>query len=226
MRKGLALGIVVALVAVVAGTNFAAATHHPADKMAVAASALEVMHATGSSGDALPLALPQGLGGLDADPSSVTVELLSGTLRTSSPTDLVFRLSAECALWTNVTTVGNDESEAFASVQAWVTIDGVPVQVGSGDTHEPGKVVFCNRTYRVVTAEFDDEDATIRQFLATRSANSFSWVALNVGHGIHQVKAWAELTVQADDDMASAAAAVGKRTLLVEPEKLANDVSL
>jgi hypothetical protein len=225
MQKGLAVGTVLALVAVVAATNLATATHRPADKMAVAASTLEVLHATGSGAAPLPLGVPLGLDPLDAE-SSVTVELLAGTLRTSSPTDLVFRVAAECALWTNVTTVGNDESEAFASVKVWVTLDGVPVSVGSGDTNEPGKVVFCNRTYRVVTTEFDDEDATIQQFLATRSANGFSWVALNVGHGVHEVQAWAELTVNADDAMASAAAAVGKRTMLVEPEKLANDVTL
>lgn len=189
-------------------TDTAQATHQPADKMAVAGSALEVITAP----------LLQGA-------SVTTSEILSGHLKTSSPTDLVLSVSLECALWTDITTVGNDESESAARVKVWVEIDGVPVKVSSDDTADPGKVVFCDRAYKRTTTDFDDEDARIDSYLRTRSAHDFQWISLNLGSGLHEISVKAELETSVTG-AGMAQAAIGKRTLVVEPTKLANDVVL
>jgi len=194
----------------VAGGLFATATatHQPADKMAVSGASFDVMTA--------PL--------VDGAVSEVHT-LLSGVLRTSSPTDLVIHANAECALWTDVSTQGNGMSEAQASVKLWVELDGVAVPVSSDDTTEPGKVVFCNRVHGMEVMNLDDEDAHFRQYLRTRTANAFDWVTMDVGPGIHTIELKGQLEAQVTG-MGDASAGVGKRTLLVEPEKLSNDASI
>ena len=186
----------------------AAATHQPADKMAVSGASLEIITAPLIEGS-----------------SVTTAELLSGQIKTSSPTDLVLSVNLECALWTDITTVGNDDSESAARVKVWVEIDGVPVAVSGDDTEETGKVVFCDRAYRRTTTDFDDEDARIDSYLRTRSAHSFDWISLNLGSGVHEVSVKAELET-AVTGTGMAQAAIGKRTLVVEPTKLANDVTI
>lgn len=202
----LAAGLAVAALLVAPAVFPAAeATHQPADKMAVAGSTLEVL--------SKPL-----LGGED----TTTVELLTGTMKTSSPTDLILSVTLECALWTDITTVGNDESESVARVLVWVEIDGVPVGVSGEDD---GKVVFCDRAYKRSTMDFDDEDARIESYLRTRSAHAFNWVDLNLGSGVHEIVVKGQLET-AVTGTGMAQAAIGKRTLVVEPTKLANDVVL
>lgn len=202
-----------AVLAVVVSTNAfsgdVSATHQPADKMAVSGSAIEIMGASITSGG-----------------SSEVVTLAEGTIKTSGPTDLIFRVTAECALWTHTATIGNDISEAIAAVKVWVEVDGAVVPVSGDDVgEEAGKVVFCNRAYRMETTNFDDEDATIKSFLRTRSANAFNWITLDLGAGVHDVVLKAQLDAEVTGT-AEAKAAVGKRTLIVEPVKLANDVVL
>lgn len=177
------------------------ATHAPANKVIADGSAVEVFG------------------------PAETVTLLSATMKTSTTADLVFQVTAECSLVTDVTTVGNDMQSAFGQVKVWVELDGQPVRVSDDDGDEPGKVVFCNRAYSRTTSMFDDEDATIATFFRTRAANAFNWLALNVGNGIHTITVKAELTEEATNN-AVAEAAVGKRTLIVEPTKLANDATI
>src|SRR2546428_4014392 len=90
--------------------SFAKATHMPADKVAASGSTVEVV-GPGES-----------------------VTLLSGTMRTSSPEDLIFNVTAECSIVTNLTTVGNDTSSAFGQVRIWVELDGTAVPVSGDDT--------------------------------------------------------------------------------------------
>ncbi len=185
----------------------ASAGHAPADKVAVSGSALEILS------DVLE---EEGSG-------SEEVVLLEGSMRASSPTDLIFQVTLECAIWTDVITIGNDESRSFAQVVVWGEIDGEPIPVSGDDTGAPGEVVFCNRTHRQTTSLFENENATIEQFLSTRSANAFNWMAIDVGSGIHTLTVKARLDTELDG-MGMAQAGVGKRTLVVEPVKLANDV--
>lgn len=190
---------------------------------------LSVLALAGSFGSVSPLRA----NGLPADKVSASgsttevigagevVTLLSEKIRTSSPADLILSATAECSITTEVTTVGNDSQSAFGQVRMWIEIDGEPVPVAQNDA-DAGRVVFCNRTYQRETSLFDDEDATIRTFLETRAANGFNWLRLNTGSGIHLVELKAEFTTQSTDS-ASALAAVGNRTLVVEPTKAAHD---
>lgn len=187
----------------------ATADHKPADKAAVSGSTIEIMSASVSDGEA-----------------SDTHTILDSELRASSPTDLIFHVNLECALWTTVKTVGNDETQAEAKVEVWVEVDGEPVPVSSDSvSDEPGRVVFCNREHQVVTENFENENATIERFLRTRTANSFNWITLDVGEGIHNITVKAQLEREATDG-ASAKAAIGHRTLVVEPVKLSQHVSV
>lgn len=209
-RSVLGLAVALLVVAALALPNAlgpAKADHKPADKMVAAGSTLEIMTSDVTNGSV-----------------SEEATLLTGTLRSSNPTDLVLQLTLECALWTDVTTVGNDDQGAEAQVEVWVEVDGEPVDVSSDDT-DGGRAVFCNRAYEVKTLQFDDEDATIERYLRTRSANAFNWVTLNVGSGIHEITVKAQLDASASDN-ARAKAAIGDRTLVVEPVKMANDASV
>lgn len=207
MTHGSKISFLTALVAatlvggVVAATFLAPAiaTHQPADKLSAFGSDLEV----GEPGE--------------------TLTILSGSMRSSSTTDIIVTLSLECSIITEVVTVGNDASEAQAKIVAWVEVDGVPIGVTAGDN---GEVTFCDRLNRQTTSLFDDDDATIESYQATKSSHSFTWVALNLGNGIHTIEAKAALTAVTSDQEAFADAFIGKRTLVVEPTKLANDISV
>jgi len=189
-----------------------ARAHEPADKVEAAASNVEVMQAQSGIGS-----------------SASEVELLRGTLRTSSPTDLMISVTAETGLYTAVTTIGTNESEARARVLVWVEIDGTRVPVtfdsnGDGVFNDPddGRVVFNNRDFGLASVNLL---AILTAFERTRSANAFNWVALNLGAGVHSivVKGRLETTTLS---AANSAAAVGKRTMVAEPAKLANDVTI
>ena len=195
-RRVLGASLVAGAVAVVITGQGAVATHEPANKVSAAGATTEVLS------------------------PAENVVILQDQVKTSKPTDLILGVTAECAITTELTTTGNDSANAFGLVRLWVTIDGVPVKVAQGDSD--GKVVFCNRAEERQTTFFDDEDATIRTFQMSRQANGFSWMALDVGSAVHTIAVRAELTRGSTGD-ASALAAIGKRTLIIEPVKAAND---
>jgi hypothetical protein len=228
----------------------AGAAGTPANKVWVDGSKMEVMTA-----------------GLKAPgtESKDEVVLSKGQIRFSNPTDLRISATAECALWTNTATTGNDDSESKARVEMWVTLDGKTVPVSSDDTatgtgalFDPadqgpaGHVVFCNRANRMKTEGFDDNTATsdliIRSYNRSREANGFNWGALNVGvsqadggyddplngKNLIDVELHARLSDSLTDtkttdtngaDSPFAKAAVGKRTLYVEPVKMAQQAT-
>ncbi|MEA3204110.1 MAG: hypothetical protein QOI63_1790 [Thermoplasmata archaeon] len=170
---------------------------------------------TSAAGSAVEL-----LGGLNHD---ATATILTAPIKTSPTQDLIFSVSLECALWTTVATVGNEVSQAQATVTIQVRFDGVPVPVsGSGDD---GKVVFCDRTHKQTTMNLDDDDR-IEQYLATRAANAFNWLLPDVGGGDHIVEVVAELTTSHAGDEASSEAGIGHRTLMVEPTHLPQGFAL
>jgi len=177
-----------------------AATSYPADKMSVIGSDVETV----APGDDISLLGPT-------------------KMRTSSTEDLIFQVTAECALTTNLTTVGNDDSRAFGKVRVWVTVDGKEVPVAPDKPN--GRIVFCNRAVERRTTNFDDEDATIETFEDTRDANGFNWVKLNVGNGVHTIEVRGELTADGTEN-ATAMAAIGNRTLVVQPTKAAHGETL
>lgn len=215
VTTGVAIGLAVLLLAVALPPSLAPAeaSHEPADKAAAAGSTLEVMESTTSNGS-----------------FSEEHTILSTEMRTSDPTDLILQFTAECALWTDVTTVGNDDSEAVASVNTWIEIDGEPVSVTSDHDEVGGEgvVTLCNREYRVATMNFENENATIERYLETKQANAFNWVQLDVGSGVHEiaVKAQLEGHAEAEEGQAHAKALIGDRTLVIEPVKMAHDAEV
>ena len=93
--------------------------------------------------------------------------------------------------------------------------------VSANDTTDPGKVNFCDREQQRQTSSSNDEDYTIRTLDRQGTSNGFNWMALNVGSGIHTIELKADLTTSATSG-ASALAAVGKRTLIIEPTHAAH----
>jgi hypothetical protein len=161
------------------------------------------------------------------------VTLLAAQMRTSNVADLTFAVSLECSIVTSVTTMGNDMQSAFGQVRVWVEIDGkdvgvVPATQGQSDD---GHVVFCNRTYSSTTNGFSEAGSgnsspTITTYQATKNADEFNWVAMNVGNGIHTISVHAELTTHVTDaskDMAQAV--VGDRTVVVDTTQTAQNTA-
>lgn len=200
-----------------AGGGIAGQGGLPADKTAIAGSSLQ-----------------------DIDPNKEH-EILSTRMAVSSPADLILGVTLECSIVTRLVTQKNDEpSEALGSVDIRVTVDGTTVPVQTAPTRDDGEVTFCNRTYnRTVTDQ--DGDGTIDKeddYIRTKTANAFNWVALNVGrngydkpangNNVIDVRVFARYTRTHDvsgaciadtaaDLTACSEAYVGKRTLVIEP---------
>jgi len=155
--------------------------------------------------------------------SSVTL-LGPVQMRTSTPEDLVYHVTAECSILNHIENVGNSSASSQGQVRVWVEFDGQPVPVvpgaaGSGGQNDDGKVVFCNRTYTRTTSGFSEQE-TISDYLNTRQANAFNWASLDSGNGIHTITVKGEFTHTATNGTASAI--IGNRTLVVEPTKVQN----
>jgi hypothetical protein len=159
--------------------------------------------------------------------------ILSETVKINNPTDLIIDVSAECALITQVTSSANGStSRAMGQIQMYVTIDGKPVPVAADDT-QGGKVVFCSRAqeqqWTDSTVPADDGQDQLRQYLDTRDANAFNWMALNVGEtyqgttdNVHLVELHARWSTSTSGAGAIAKAIVGNRTMILEPVKAWN----
>ena len=190
----------------------------PADHVGVAASTLEHMVVQTNEGE-----------------SSAPVTLMAGQMRLSNGIDLAIEITGECALFTDVKTINtgtsSDSSQAIANVEMWVEIDGntVPVTQDAGDGQpDDGHIVFCNRDHKLNTIFKDDnndDSITIEDYIHSREANAFNWIALNVSSGVHLVEVKAILTANVTTPNGLAEALVGKRTMIVNPIHLAPDAS-
>lgn len=213
-KEGLLVAVAVVLVAALAmgsGLLSASADHLPANKSAVSASTMEQMTAQMGEGE-----------------QSEEVTLLEAQFKTPSGADLAYQLTLECALFTEIELIGNDESTAQASVDVWIEVDGEVIGVSSDEDPEDeafGRVVFCNREYEMEVQDSEDEEAMYRQFLDTRSANAFTWLDIDLENGVHDLVVKAQLDVNVNG-MGEAHALVGKRTLHVEPIQLPNDAEV
>jgi len=209
MRRNVLVAVTAAVAALLVSNllGSAVAEHTPADKVSVASSEMEEMTALVVDGS-----------------ESQTVDLFSVQMRTSSPADLVIQATSECALVTDLFNVGNSDESAVAQVKMWVEIDGDRVPIAAADQSR-GEVVFCNRAFRSVITDLDDEDAKFDKYLRTRAANAFNWIALDVGSGVHEIVVKAQLEATSTSG-GQAQATVGNRTLTIEPTHLVNDATL
>lgn len=167
------------------------------------------------------------------------VVLMSGTMKTSKPTDLMLQVAAECTILTGLTTNNaNPTSNAQSRVRVWVEVDDKIVslnQVSSPpqDPEDPNtnngndsdKVTFCDREYQRSVTDSEnplDGQDTESDYIRTKSAHGFNWVQMNVGSGVHKIEVVADLET-ATTGNAQAEAIVGNRSLIVEPTKMANN---
>ena len=222
------ISLVLVLLASYMGQNSVSAHHEPANK-------------TSSSGS-------------DIDEVNDATPILSETMRVSSPQDAIISVSAECSILTQLATNNNNPSStSHGAVRLWVTIDGrrVPVSTDDtavdgddevpdpNDTSDIGEITFCNRTYSRTVEDRetppDGVDAE-RDFIRTRTANAFNWMAFNLGtqyddpnvpagagNNIIHVQLWADYDELATGHPLSLADGfVGSRTMIVEPTNVSN----
>lgn len=213
IATSMAAAIGIAVPATLAATSGGA---QPADKAVAAGSTLQVVDA------------------------NQTQPILTTTIKTSKPEDLLMTVSLECSILTKLVTNNNNPSaDQQASVRIWIDIDGktVPVTDASAPPQDPSQtgngnpavdgVNFCAREYqRTVTNGETAPDGidTQSDYIATKSAHAFSWVRLNTGSGTHSIQVFAKFFATAQDSAGSNAQAyVGNRTLVVDPTKMANN---
>lgn len=220
MKKSLLLAaLIVAVVSVVMNPITAIGNHEPADKASASASEMDTV-------------------GDEAEP------VLAETMRVSSTSDLILQTTAECSILTSVLTDTDGESSgAFGQVKMWIEIDGQHVPVATDD-EDNGEVVFCNRAYaRLITDQEGDGDIDSEDdFIRTRTANAFNWMAFDVGKNydadgdnVVEIVLWADYakepdecpTREADNSLepygqSCADAFVGNRTLIAEVTHASN----
>jgi len=179
--------------------------------------------------------------------------ILSTTMKTSKPTDLIMTVSLECAILTKLLTKGPGEAPATggprsseavteASVRVWIEQGDNIVPLNSvseppQDPTAPGddtdKVTFCQREEgRRVTDAEDNMDGvdTQQTYQETKTANSFTWILQNAGSGTFTYTVHAEIfetTGTCTKDLATeqtcSDALIGNRILVIEPTKMANN---
>ena len=226
MKKSLLLAaLIVGVVSVIMNPIAAIGSHEPADKASAAASDIDTIGDTEET-------------------------ILSQTMRVSSTSDLILQSTAECSILTSLLTPGDPNpgathsTGAFGQVESWIEIDGTRVPVATDDEGD-GEVVFCNRAYaRTVTDGEDPQDGIDEEddFIRTRAANGFNWMAFDVGKNydddgdnvveIVQKARYTKnpqecATREADDALTTygetcADAFVGSRTLIVEATHASN----
>jgi len=170
--------------------------------------------------------------GGDQVTESEEVELLSASVKLSTPEDLILSVALECSISTELFTVGNSSANASGTVEVWIEIDGQRVPVSTDDTGDTsGHVTYCNRAYGRTTTLMEDEEHAIRSHINTKQSHSFNWLALDeiwaaaADDNIHDISVMARLEQSAggaDGGDGTAIVTVGKRTLIIEPTKVAN----
>ena len=238
-----ALAVIVAtLMIMVITTPTAGADHEPANKVGAAGSTTEVI-----------------------DPQTDTM-VLQERVKVASSQDLILSLTSECSILTALRTgnddaggpAATDTANSFGQLVFYITIDGERVPVtytDEGNKEEPaetdspavtrpfadgtGEVVFCNREYqRTVTNSESSDDGidTQEDFIRTRSANGFNWLARDIGfnyddpangNNIVDIVVFARFNrngpgclptgIPAPSEDSCSNGIVGRRTLIAEP---------
>ena len=217
----------VAAVPVAVAVTSATATHTPADKVVASGDSLTVVN------------------------EGENQTILTATIKSSKPSDLMMHVSAECAVETTHMRDGKTSTnEAQGTARLWLEIDGkiVPIMSSSAPPQDPAqqpggteedKVTFCHREEGfsktdnnvLCTAEnplppLTNQCETEEWFQNTKTANAFNWVRLNVGSGTHTIRLKADVVEESGastGDASTAQAYIGNRSLIVEPTKMSND---
>jgi len=150
-KQGLSTGILVVLLAgvLVSQALQVGATHQPADKAAASGRTVEVFG------------------------TGVKVPILSATMKTSKPQDLVFSVTLECSIITQTFLPGGEtatrqSADAEGRIRVWVEIDEKIVPISTPATEQPNttspagedsdKVTFCNRFQEHEQADQEEDE--------------------------------------------------------------------
>jgi hypothetical protein len=233
-RKLIALACAIAVVPAVLVGSSAIATHAPANKAVASGSKIEVFSENGSSqtGVELNRVLLK---------TSKTTDLM---MHVTAECEVFTEHTRDGKQTVN---------EAEGSVRMWLEFDGkiVPIQSASAPPQDPAaqpagdesdKVTFCrrhegfNRTdNNILCIEGQAGPPPINPqgcefeswFNRTKTANAFNWVRLNTGSGDHTIVLKADIVTATGattlGEVSQVRAAVGNRTLIVEPTKMSND---
>jgi len=169
-------------------------------------------------------AIGSGSMGAIADSDGWTT-IVAGTIKTSTPSDLIVRHNQECAIHTGLN-LDQDSEKATSAVREDIRllVDGVVQPATYGD--EDGIVTLCGRAYNIDTnvlstvydlcafAESLDLDGDgvpdntevcesdeiyFDSYIRTKQAHGWDWVVLDVGSGVHTVEVQAMLFNELDD---------------------------
>jgi hypothetical protein len=150
--------------------------------------------------------------------------IISGTIKTSTPSDLVISHDQECTIHTGLN-LDQDNEQATSAIRQDVRllVDGNVVPATYGDTD--GIVTLCGRAYHMDTnvlstvyelctwAESLDLDLDgqpdnaevcsadeiyFDSFIRTKQAHGWHWVAIDVGSGEHTVEVQSKLVNELD----------------------------
>ena len=168
------------------------------------------------------------------------IEKLDLAIKTGTPKDLVITVSLESMLSTIVKISGKASAEAMASVDVMVKVDGDPVMVCDEHGTIRDAVVTFNR--RCVKLEgdlrhnitvtnagemtIDIDDHWIALYIDTKSANSFSFIARDVGPNISNITVWIRAWGYESEDpidgraVADYQVTVGKASVIVDEVNL------
>ncbi len=171
--------------------------------------------------------------------------VLSNQIKTSNQKDLFVGVSLECSLFTQTTVNSKnlipDTSVGQAEIKGRVLLDGKVV--------EPGDVVFARRTQTltatlegaiggclVTVSNLDGSfsttvntncvtSETIGLILDSSEANTFNFVAVDVGQGLHTISVQAQIETigSAQTGQYQALGTVGKGSMTVESVRLIKD---
>ncbi len=216
------------------------ATHMPADKVVAAGSTVQQVRPA-----------PTGTLLLEArlKTSKPTDLILMVTAECSIITDVTTGPS------TTGGATSSQEAEGRIRIWVVIDGKIVPINSVSSPPQDPAdqpsgtdrdKVTFCNHVHRQEVA--DGESPTdgidrLRTYHRTKDANGFNWLRLNMGAGPHTIQVFGELCLrnvggaQCDPTETSTGPSggvagaladgyVGNRSLIVLPEKLANDATI
>jgi len=147
------------------------------------------------------------------------VTIIAGTIKTSTPSDLIVNHNQECTIHTGLN-LNQDVEKATSAVREDIRllVDGIVQPATYGD--EDGIVTLCGRAYHIDTnvlstvyelcnflegdTGFDTEVCTADEiyfdsYIRTKQAHSWSWVVLDVGQGLHTVEVQAMLFNELDE---------------------------
>lgn len=145
--------------------------------------------------------------------------IVSGTIKTSTPSDLIVSHNQECAIHTGLNLdEGTGEATSAIREEIRLVVDGTVVPATFADPHTSapdqfGLITMCGRAYNMdtnvlstlfdlceavegiegVTYECPDE-IFLDSYIRTKQAHSWDWVVLNVGSGEHVVEVQAKIT--------------------------------